>query len=142
MSRLTANAEKLHRLLDAESGTMAEVNFPHHWREYGWRHGGNVVTVRFHGEGLNKRPNLERCYDDILRVAEEQGVRMVKGVSLGFSTTRIFVADAFHKNTDPFLRISVGVESDQIQAVARVVLSGIKRYCISAMPVNLNYAML
>ncbi|GMG09895.1 unnamed protein product [Aspergillus oryzae var. brunneus] len=138
MSRLTTNAEKLHRLLDAESRNMAEVTFPHHWRDYRWRHGGNVVTVRFHGEGLNKRSNLERCCDDILRAAEEEGVQMVKGASLGFSTTRIFVADAFFENTDPFLRISVGVQSEDIETVARAVLSGIKRYCMSAVPVNLD----
>ncbi|KAJ5160943.1 uncharacterized protein N7482_007947 [Penicillium canariense] len=138
MSRLTANAEKLHRLLDAGSGSMAEVTFPHHWREYGWRHGGNVVTVRFYGEGANKKPNLERCCDEILRAAEEEGVAMIKGASLGFSTTRIFEADAFFENTDPFLRISVGVQPEHMEGVARALLSGMKRYCVSATPVNLD----
>ncbi|RLL98059.1 hypothetical protein CFD26_102390 [Aspergillus turcosus] len=138
MSRLTDNAEKLHRLLDVGSRTMAEVTFPHHWREYGWRHGGNVVTVRFHGRGLNKKPYLERCCDEILRAAEEEGVHIVKGASLGFSTTRIFEADAFFEDTDPFLRISVGVQSEHIESVARALLNGMKRYCVSAMPVNLD----
>jgi cystathionine beta-lyase/cystathionine gamma-synthase len=138
MSRLTENAEKLHQLLEAGSRAIAEVTFPHHWREYGWRHGGNVVTVRFHGHGLNKKPNLTRCCDEILRAAEEEGVHMIKGASLGFSTTRIFEADAFFEDTDPFLRISVGVESEHIESVARAILNGMRRYCVSAMPVNLD----
>lgn len=138
MSRLTSNAEKLHRLLSAGSGDIAEVMFPHDWRDLGWRHGGNVVTIRFKGDGMNQKHNLSRCCDEILRAAEEQGVPMIKGASLGFSTTRIFEADAFVKGVDPFLRISAGVQTEDVEGVARALLSGMRIYCKSTARVELD----
>ncbi|KAE8398258.1 2OG-Fe dioxygenase-domain-containing protein [Aspergillus pseudonomiae] len=117
---------------------MAEITFPKHWSELGWRHGGNVVTVNFFGEGLNKKHNLERCCGMILRAAEEIGVPITKGAGLGFSVTRIYESSAFLKNVDPYLRISVGVEAAHVELVAQAILQGMEQYCRSATRVNLD----
>ncbi|PWY88535.1 hypothetical protein BO70DRAFT_286230 [Aspergillus heteromorphus CBS 117.55] len=129
MSWITTNAEKLYLILEKRNIGVAEFMFPTHWRRMGWRHGGNVVTIRFYGEGMNKRPSLEACSDLILRAAEEEGVAMTKGAGLGFSITRIYESLAFIKNVDPYLRVSVGVDPKDVEPVARAILKGVERHC-------------
>ncbi|KAJ3544838.1 hypothetical protein NM208_g2832 [Fusarium decemcellulare] len=49
MHWLTTNAERLYHILDKSSASIAQFNFPTHWRKMGWGHGGNVVTIDFSG---------------------------------------------------------------------------------------------
>lgn len=84
MNWLTANAEKLYHILDKKCSTIADFNFPTHWRKMGWGHGGNVVTIKLWGENMNKRPSLDAFVSLVLRAAEEENVGMTKGGGLGY----------------------------------------------------------
>ena len=125
---LTTNAEKLYHYLDKTSSTIAEFNFPTHWRKMGWSHGGNVVTIKLFGDGMNKRPSLDKFTDFVLRAAEEENVAMTKGGGLGFSVTRIWPSTPFIRNEDPYMRISVGVDPDEVEPVARAIVKGLERH--------------
>lgn len=129
MHWLTTNAEKLYHILEKKSGTIAQFNFPTHWRKMGWGHGGNVVTIRLFGDDqMNKRPSLDIFTSLVLRVAEEEGVSMTKGGGLGFSVTRIWPSTPFIRNEDPYMRISVGVDPDEVEPVARAICKGLDRH--------------
>ncbi|KFH48652.1 hypothetical protein ACRE_003470 [Hapsidospora chrysogenum ATCC 11550] len=130
MHRLTTNAEKLYHLLEKQSsGGLATFNFPVHWRRMGWGHGGNVVTIRLlGGEHMNKRPSLDMFTSLVLRAAEEENVGMTKGGGLGFSVTRIWPSTPFIRNEDPYMRISVGVDPDEVEPVARAIIKGLERH--------------
>jgi cystathionine gamma-synthase len=128
MHWLTTNAEKLYHTLDKKSSTIAEFNFPTHWRKMGWAHGGNVVTIKLFGEGMNKRPSLDAFTSLVLRAAEEEGVAMTKGGGLGFSVTRIWPSTPFIRDEDPYMRISVGVDPDEVEPVARAICKGLERH--------------
>jgi cystathionine gamma-synthase len=128
MHWITTNAEKLYHLLDKKSSTIAEFNFPTHWRKMGWAHGGNVVTIKLFGEGMNKRPSLDAFTSLVLRAAEEEGVAMTKGGGLGFSVTRIWPSTPFIRDEDPYMRISVGVDADEVEPVARAICKGLERH--------------
>lgn len=125
---LTTNAERLYHLLDKQSSSIAEFNFPVHWRKMGWSHGGNVVTIRLFGDQMNKRPSLDMFTSLVLRAAEEDGVAMTKGGGLGFSVTRIWPSTPFIRNEDPYMRISVGVDPDEVEPVARAICKGLERH--------------
>lgn len=84
MHWLTTNAEKLYHVLDKKCATIADFNFPTHWRKMGWGHGGNVVTIKLWGENMNKRPSLDAFVSLVLRAAEEENVGMTKGGGLGY----------------------------------------------------------
>lgn len=130
MHWLTSNAERLYHLLDKNSSALAEFNFPHYWRKMGWSHGGNVVTIRLFGdEQMNKRPSLDLFTDRVLRAAEEEGTAMTKGGGLGFSVTRIWPSTPFIRNEDPYMRISVGVDPNEVEPVARAISKGLDRHC-------------
>ena len=131
MHRLTTNAEKLYTLLEKQSSVanMATFNFPVHWRKMGWSHGGNVVTIRIlGGEQMNTRPSLDMFTSLVLRAAEEENVGMTKGGGLGFSVTRVWPSTPFINNADPYMRISVGVDPDEVEPVARALVKGIERH--------------
>ncbi|KAH7344322.1 pyridoxal-5'-phosphate-dependent protein beta subunit [Pyrenochaeta sp. MPI-SDFR-AT-0127] len=127
MLRLTENAERFSELLGVALALTVEVRYPHLWREYGWRHGGGVVTVRFLQEGMNNKEGLEACIDLILRGAEAMGVPLTKGVSFGFSTTRVSSASSMAQGTDPFLRFSVGCDM-AVEDLGDVVIQGVCDY--------------
>ncbi|KAH9904500.1 pyridoxal phosphate-dependent transferase [Xylariomycetidae sp. FL2044] len=132
MHRLTTNAEKLYHLLEKQSSSgHAVFNFPVHWRRLGWSHGGNVVTIRLLGGGahMNKRPSLDGFTSLVLRAAEEESVGMTKGGGLGFSVTRIWPSTPFIHDEDPYMRISVGVDPDEVEPVARAIIKGLERHC-------------
>ena len=132
MHRLTTNAEKLYHLLDRQSSISAlgAFNFTVNWRKMGWSHGGNVVTIRLLGGGehMNKRPSLDMFTSLVLRAAEEENVGMTKGGGLGFSVTRIWPSTPFIHNEDPYMRISVGVDPDEVEPVARAIVKGLERH--------------
>lgn len=129
MHWLTTNAEKLYHILEKKSGTIARFNFPTNWRKMGWGHGGNVVTIRLFGDDqMNKRPSLDTFTGLVLRAAEEEGVGMTKGGGLGFSVTRIWPSTPFIRNEDPYIRISVGVDPDEVEPVARAICKGLDRH--------------
>jgi cystathionine beta-lyase/cystathionine gamma-synthase len=135
MHWLTTNAEKLYHLLDKKSSTIAQFNFPTHWRKMGWGHGGNVVTIRLFGDDqMNKRPSLDAFTSLVLRAAEEEGVGMTKGGGLGFSVTRIWPSTPFIRNEDPYMRISVGVDPDEVEPVARAIVKGLERHYRASKP--------
>jgi len=98
------------------------------WEQYGWRHGGAPVTLRFYRAGLNNKEGLEACIDAILRCAEKLEVPMTKGVSFGFSTARISSASSMAKDSDPFLRISVGVDKNHVDRLTHAITDGIRQY--------------
>lgn len=136
---LTTNAERLYHLLDKKSSAIAEFNFPIHWRKMGWSHGGNVVTIRLFGDDqMNKNPSLHMFTSLVLRAAEEEGVAMTKGGGLGFSVTRIWPSTPFIRNADPYMRISVGVDPEEVEPVARSIIKGLERhYRACKSPMNL-----
>ncbi|PNP78704.1 hypothetical protein FNYG_08050 [Fusarium nygamai] len=129
MNWLTTNAEKLYHLLEKTNSTVAQFNFPTHWRRMGWGHGGNVVTIRLLGEQMNERSSLDRFTSLVLRAADEEGVAMTKGGGLGFSVTRIWPSTPFIRNEDPYMRISVGIDPDEVEPVARAICKGLDRHC-------------
>jgi len=128
MLQLTLNAEQLCLSLIPRVSSIAEVRFPHEWRDFGWRHGGAVVTVRFLRDGMNNKEGLEACTELILRAAEALEVPMTKGVSFGFSTTRLSSASSMAKDMDPFLRFSVGMDIENMKLLADSIIAGVQDY--------------
>ncbi|KAG9256673.1 pyridoxal phosphate-dependent transferase [Emericellopsis atlantica] len=129
MHHLTSNAEKLYHFLDKRASTIARFNYPLQWRKMGWSHGGNVVTIRLFGDDqINKRPSLDAFTSLVLRACEEEGVAMTKGGGLGFSVTRIWPSTPFIRNEDPYMRISVGVDPDEVEPVGRAIIKGLERH--------------
>ncbi|KAH9205523.1 hypothetical protein DL95DRAFT_470514 [Leptodontidium sp. 2 PMI_412] len=94
----------------------------------GWRHGSALVTIRFCRDGMNNKEGLEACIGLILHAAQTLGVPLTKGVSFGFSTSRISSASSMAQGSDPFLRTSVGLDMAQIDDLAEAILTGVKRY--------------
>lgn len=128
MHWLTTNAEKLYHVLDKKASTIAQFHFPVHWRKLGWGHGGNVVTIKLFGENMNKSKGLHAFTALVLRAAEEEGVAMTKGGGLGFSVTRIWPSTPFIRDEDPYMRISVGIEPNEVEPVARAICKGLERH--------------
>lgn len=129
MGWLTTNAERLYHLLDQKCGTVASISFPTHWRSMGWGHGGNVVTIRLHGdESMNKRPSLDAFTALILRAGEEEGVALTKGGGLGFSVTRVWPSTPFIRDEDPYMRISVGIDPAEVEGTARAIEKALDRH--------------
>ena len=112
MRLLTRNAELLVGALERAFAPDPpfELGFPRDWERLGWLHGGGVVSLRFAERGLNNRDELERLIELFLRGCREQRLRLTKGVSFGFATTRVSASAAMAESTDPFLRFAVGEE--------------------------------
>lgn len=126
---LTSNAERLYNILDKQCSTIAGFNYPIHWRKMGWGHGGNVVTIRLLGDDeVNKRPSLDRFIELVLRAGEEEDVGMTKGGGLGFSATRIWPSTPFIRDEDPYIRISVGIDPNEVEPVARAIFKALDRH--------------
>ncbi|OHE99335.1 pyridoxal-5'-phosphate-dependent protein beta subunit [Colletotrichum orchidophilum] len=128
LQMLTRNAESVYYGLKERISHVAKVAFPESWRELGWRHGGALVTVEFLNAGLNNREGLEACIDLVLRTSTKVGLPITKGVSFGFSTSRISASSSMAENTDPFLRISVGISHEHVPILTAVVAQEILTY--------------
>jgi threonine dehydratase len=128
MSVLTSNSERLYHHLVEKLHFIAHIRYPHQWRELGWRHGSAPFTIRFRRDGINNKEGLEACIGLILHAAQTLDVPLTKGVSFGFSTSRISSASSMAQGSDPFLRASVGLVMAQIDDLAEAILTGVKRY--------------
>ncbi|VUC30933.1 unnamed protein product [Clonostachys rosea] len=126
---LTSNAERLYHILDKQCASIAGFNYPLHWRKMGWGHGGNVVTIKLFGDDqMNKRPSLDRFVELVLRAGEEEDVGMTKGGGLGFSATRVWPSCPFIRDEDPYIRISVGLDPNDVEPVARAIVKALDRH--------------
>lgn len=83
---------------------------------------------------MNKRPSLDAFTSLVLRSAEEEGIGMTKGGGLGFSVTRIWPSTPFIRNEDPYMRISVGVDPEEVEPAARAIWKGLEKHCRSSRP--------
>ncbi|MFD7708863.1 pyridoxal-phosphate dependent enzyme [Streptomyces sp. NPDC059785] len=110
MVRMSAGARVMADVLSADSRIAQQIHIGcvDDWAERGWAHGGAVLTVEFRRAGLNNRDGLEAVIERMLANARTRGVPLVKGLSFGFSTTRVSAASAMAQGSDPFLRFSVG----------------------------------
>ena len=115
MLRLTKNAETLFEALNELNSDKERISitFPINWREMGWKHGGGIVAVNFTNPGLNNRPCLDYLIDLIIEECKKEEIPFTKGVSFGFSTIRVSATAAMAQGRPPFLRFSIGEESDE-----------------------------
>lgn len=95
-----------------------------------------MLTVEFGRAGLNNRDGLEAVIERMLGNARSRGVPLVKGLSFGFSTTRISAASAMAQGSDPFLRFSVGTHDrqeirEQAAAAADAVFEYLRTFDVS-----------
>ncbi|WP_165915123.1 pyridoxal-phosphate dependent enzyme [Rhizobium sp. PP-F2F-G48] len=125
MSRLTENAERLTAMLRESDpgGDLFSIAYPRQWRALGWAHGGGIVSLTMCDHGLNNRGCLDFLIDRILHECRKADVAITKGVSFGFSTTRVSAAAAMANDMPPFLRFSIGEETDDdIMALAQAII--------------------
>jgi threonine dehydratase len=131
MGTLTRNAEIMRDTLksfDMQSEKI-EIAYPKDWQKFGWSHGGGIVSVTMAEEGLNNRACLDYLIELILKECAAQGVSITKGVSFGFSTTRISAAAAMAQSRPPFLRFSIGEESEkEMRALCQAVTRAFERF--------------
>lgn len=115
MRLLTRNSEILCETLKKLNIDKKRINitFPANWRELGWQHGGGIVAVNFEEIGINNKPCLDFLIDLIIQECQKEDIAFTKGVSFGFSTIRISAAAAMAQNKPPFLRFSIGEESQE-----------------------------
>lgn len=115
MLRLTKNAEMLYDSLETLNNDKKRLSltFPTNWRELGWSHGGGIVAVTFTEQGLNNRPCLDYLISLIIEECQKENVAFTKGVSFGFSTIRLSAASAMAQGRPPFLRFSIGEETEE-----------------------------
>lgn len=135
MAVLTRNAETLAATLtnDAVLSQHIETSYPHNWRDLGWAHGGGVVAIRLREDGLNNYACLEALIERLLEDCRRANVALTKGVSFGFSTTRVSAAAAMADNMPPFLRFSVGEETqEEMSALCRVIVETIAGFVLAA----------
>ena len=124
MLRLTKNAEILCACLENLNQDKKRVllTFPKNWKELGWSHGGGIVAVTFEEKGVNNRPCLDFLISLILEESKKDGIPFTKGVSFGFSGIRVSAASAMAQDRPPFLRFSIGEESEkEMEKVCSVV---------------------
>ncbi|TBN50266.1 pyridoxal-phosphate dependent enzyme [Pseudomonas sp. BGI-2] len=113
MRLLSRNAQMFTQGLHDNDYLMARIDlaYPWGWRELGWQHGGGVVAISMKAPGLNNRACLDGFIGLLLQRCRENHIPMTKGVSFGFSITRVSAAAAMADNMPPFLRFSLGEES-------------------------------
>ncbi len=131
MQLISQNAEHIARALkDAFSAEeQIKVGFPFQWSQLQWRHPGAVLNIEFIDEGLNNRDQLNMLVEIVINKAQQAGVSVSKGVSFGFSTTRISAASAMAENTDPFFRLSVGEENEEeLNKLTNVLINSVDEY--------------
>jgi cystathionine beta-lyase/cystathionine gamma-synthase len=112
MHLLSRNAAILAKSVQSHPylSTRIKVAYPQNWRALGWNHGGGVVAICMRETGFNNRACLESYIDRLLMRCRQARLPLTKGVSFGFSTTRVSAAAAMADNMPPFLRFSVGEE--------------------------------
>ncbi len=115
MLRLTKNAEILYESLNTlnKDKQRLSLTFPTNWRELGWSHGGGIVAVTFVEQGLNNRPCLDYLINLIIEECKKEDIAFTKGVSFGFPAIRLSAAAAMAQNRPPFLRFSIGEETEE-----------------------------
>lgn len=124
MAVLTRNAEALAVRLNDDAVLREHLDpaYPRNWRALGWVHGGGVVAIQFREGGLNNHACLDALIEQLLENCRRANVGLTKGVSFGFSTTRVSAAAAMADNMPPFLRFSIGEESrEDMSALCDVV---------------------
>lgn len=131
MLRLTKNAEILYNSLEClnKDKKRLALTFPINWRELGWSHGGGVVAVTFTEQGLNNRPCLDYLINLIIEECQKENVAFTKGVSFGFSAIRLSAAAAMAQDRPPFLRFSIGEESEkEMNKICQIINTVFKRF--------------
>ena len=132
MNRLSNNAHRLASTIQKSCSYPDEflLGFPEQWKRLGWRHAGGIVTLTFGKPGLNNRDKLESLIARILQQCRRIGIPITKGVSFGFWTSRVSAASAMSESTDPFLRFSVGEETDpEMQELSFAIVKSIREFC-------------
>lgn len=143
MARMDRNATFLANAINTyitrpeSSGPFSHVVYPGlpSYPGYAWTH-----ELPFHGSyfvlALKSRyPQVMVCKMFISLVIDEakkQGIDVVAGTSFGFSTTRIYLT-ALHadKITKPFLRISVGTETQsEVEQLAKIFIKAIDQLSV------------
>jgi threonine dehydratase/cystathionine beta-lyase/cystathionine gamma-synthase len=132
------------RLMTSNAGLLAErlLNDPTvcrgfslgvvgDWADYGWQHGGGVVTVKSYLAGLDNRDVLESLIERIMHSARSGSLPLVRGVSFGLSTTRVSAASSTAEFHDPFLRLSIGIERpDVIERLADILIGAMSQHLV------------
>lgn len=129
MQFISRNAERLIRTIQS-SGLVpkyVQFGFPQNWESLGWRHGGGVISLLFTESGLNNRDRLEEFISLLLRLCREDDVPLTNGVSFGFGVTRVSASSAMAESSDPFLRLSIGEESEgEMEHLSRVIIKALR----------------
>ena len=135
MQLISANAAKFanHIINKWNSFDSIIVGYPFNWKELGWLYGGALVTIEFAEQGLNNRDKLNALIDSIIRESKKEEISVSNGVSFGFNNTRISAASAMAVMSDPFLRFSVGEETqEEIDILVDIVIRCLDRYINSS----------
>ncbi len=83
----------------------------------------------FHDKGLNNRDRLEELIKLLLRLCRKHNVPITQGVSFGFAVTRVSASSALAESCDPFLRFSMGEESEaEMSLLCATVVQAIERF--------------
>ena len=131
MGVLTRNAEILHDMLDDYDPRHEKMSasYPTNWQQMGWAHGGGIVSVSMKAPGLNNRACLDFLVDLIIGECRKEKLSLTKGVSFGFSTTRVSAAAAMANDMPPFLRFSIGEESaDDMARLGQAIVRSLDRF--------------
>lgn len=129
MHLLSNNTELFANILQAQSYLKERINlsYPLKWRELGWHHGGGVVSISMKRSDLNDRACLEQYIDMLLHHCREACIPMTKGVSYGFSTTRVS-ATAMADDMPAYLRFSIGEEEPTL--LRRLISTVVHTLCL------------
>lgn len=92
---------------------------------------GGCISFQFKEAGLNARDHLNGFIYTMLACARKANLPLVKGVSFGFVTPRISASAAIAASEPPFLRLYVGLASDQIALLVEVFVAGLHRFLAS-----------
>lgn len=139
MRRMSANASLMASILreDERIAPHIHIGCVDDWMEREWAHGGAVLTIEFRQTGLNNRDGLEAVIERMLVSARAFSAPLVKGLSFGFSTTRVSAASSMAEGSDPFLRFSVGIEEPgEVRRLASIVASAVADYLEIFAPVT------
>jgi threonine dehydratase len=124
MTLLSNNAKSFTNIINSNDYLMGRLNlsYPSNWGQLGWHHGGGVVTISMKDKSLNDRSFLELFISNLLEHCRESNIPMTKGVSYGFSTTRVS-ATSMADDMPAYLRFSIGEEdATQIKILTGAVI--------------------
>lgn len=129
MRRMTRNAILIGDHIEEFAGDVVAAVFPglpsHPGYALGSRfaHLGGVMTFEFLDAGLNSQDALNAFIERAIRHAERKDVPLTRGVSFGFSAPRLSAASAMAEGLPPFLRLSVGDQSNAATLLLAHVLA-------------------